>query len=220
MTDYFKYKKPNFAKLVKYGFAEQSGVWKYTTAVLEGEFDLTVYIAGDGGVETKLIDREFGEPYTLHLVEDAAGEFVGRVRGAVGDVLADVAARCFETWVFQSGQTQALISHIRERYGREPEYLWERAPDCAVWRRADNAKWFGIIMTLPRTKLGLSGEDIVEILDVRAQPEEIERLVDGKRYFRGWHMNKKHWLTVPLDFTLSNEEVFALIEKSFSLAKK
>ena len=220
MTDFFKYKRVNFAKLAAFGFQKRGDAWRYTAPVLEGEFDLTVCIAEDGAVTTQLIEREFGEPYTLHLVEEAAGEFVGRVREAVGAVLRDVATRCFDKSVFREAQTQALIAHVREKYGAEPEYLWDRFPDCAIWRRADNEKWFGIVLTVQRKKLGLVGEEIVESLDVRRDPEELKMMIDGKRYFPGWHMNKKHWITVPLDDTLPMDEIFSLVEESYFLAKK
>ena len=220
MANFFQYKSPDFHLLEEYGFQRQNGVWQFATSIMEGQFDLTVSTRENGEVTTELIEREFGEPYTLHLVEDAAGEFVGRVREALGAVLQDIADRCFVKKIFRQEQTLALIEHVRARYGAETEHLWEKFPDCAIWRRADNQKWFGIIMTLPRKKLGLAGDEVVEILDVRAQPEELARMVDGKKYFPGWHMNKKHWLTVVLDGTLSNGEVFSLVEESYSLAKK
>ena len=220
MTELFQNKTPDFARLKAYGFKNQDGVWRYCAPILEGEFELTVLIKEDGAVATELIEREFGEPYTLHLVEEATGAFVGSVREAVGAVLKEIATRCFDTDVFQGGQSHALIAHIRKAYGREPEYLWDRFPDCAVWRRGNNAKWFALIATVQRKKIGLAGEENVEILDVRGDPEELKLMVDGKRYFHGWHMNKKHWLTVPLDGTLPLEEIFSLVEESFFLANK
>ena len=39
------------------------------------------------------------------------------------------------------------------QYKAEPEYLWRRYPDYAVFRHEDNQKWFGIIMDIPRSKL-------------------------------------------------------------------
>ena len=36
----------------------------------------------------------------------------------------------------------------------------------------------------------------------------------------GWHMNKKYWLSLPLDDTLTDIELFALLDESFTLTKK
>ena len=33
----------------------------------------------------------------------------------------------------------------------------------------------------------------------------------------GYHMNKRHWITVPLDGSVPDEEVFGLIESSYHL---
>lgn len=216
--DYFKYRSPNSSKLRAYGFTEEGGALVYQTEILEGQFRLTVKVQ-KGVVSTLLLDSFTDEPYTLHLVETAAGAFVGSVREAYGKVLEEISLRCFEKEIFQSEQARALITHVREKYGDELEYLWEKFPDNAIWRRGDNQKWYGLLLTVQRKKLGLEGEGSVEILDVRMDPEELKLLLDGKKYLPGWHMNKKHWLAVPLDGTLSLEEVFSLLEESWHLAK-
>ena len=217
--EFFKFKKPNREKLKLFGFAEKGGALLYETEILEGQFRLAVKIKG-GSVETALVDTMTEEPYTLHLVEDAAGAFVGSVREQYARVLEEIAARCFDTQIFKSEQTLALIAHAQKKYGDEPEYLWEKFPDNAVLRRRDNEKWYAAILTVQRKKLGIGGDETVEILDVRRDPKELDLMVDGKRYFRGWHMNKKHWLTVPLDGSVPTEELFELLEESYFLAKK
>ncbi|MDR3176713.1 MAG: MmcQ/YjbR family DNA-binding protein [Desulfovibrio sp.] len=55
---------------------------------------------------------------------------------------------------------------------------------------------------------------------MRIKPEEIDTLIDGKRYFPGYHMNKKHWFTICLDGSVSTEEIFCRIDESFALARK
>ncbi len=217
MTDFFRFKAPNRQKCKLYGFREEGGLLRYETEISEGQFLLRVEIAG-GEVKTALTDTVTGEPYTLHLVEDAVGAFVGSVREAYGAELEKIAERCFETEIFHGEQTKRLIAHIAQAYGDAPEYLWEKFPDNAAVRRADNGKWYAALLTVERKKLGLADEGTAEILDVRMQPEELDLYADGKRYFRGYHMNKKHWATVVLDETLSDGEVFGLVEESYRLA--
>lgn len=218
MKAFFQYRKPNFQKLIAYGFSAQGGEYVFRTPLFDGQFGLTVKISKDGAVKTELLDILTEEPYTLHLVEDAAGEFVGRVREEYETAMEEIAARCFERQVFQSEVTLALIAHVREKYGDKPEYLWEKFPDNAVWRRKDNEKWYGAILTVERRKLGMEGKGNVEVLDVRADPREIPLLTDGKRVFPGWHMNKKHWLSLPLDGTVPLGEAEEFLEESFQIA--
>ena len=75
-------------------------------------------------------------------------------------------------------------------------------------------------MRISRRKLGMDMDGHVEILDVRMHPEELEKLLDGHKYFPGYHMNKKHWCTICLDGTVPLEEICRRIDESFRLAKK
>lgn len=220
MTTQFQNRKPDFEKLRACGFKENADGFSFRTELLDGQFILTVKITPAGAVSTELVDSDFGEPYTLHLVEDAKGSFVGKVREEYNRVLAAIADHCFEPDVFSCSQTNDLITHAREKYGTEPEYLWEKFRDNAVLRRGDNGKWYGAILTTERKKLGLTGEEKIEILDIRCDPATLPLLVDGKSIFPGWHMNKKHWISVPLDGTLAFGEVCELLEESWHLAGK
>ena len=46
----------------------------------------------------------------------------------------------------------------------------------------------------------------------------IAERVDGKKFLPGYHMNKQHWFTVPLDGTVPSEELFRLLDESRTLA--
>ena len=218
MNDIFKFKTPNFEKLRLFGFSEEKGEFVFRTPIFEGQFLMTVRVLKDGTVKTELLDTLTEEPYTLHLVESAEGEFVGRVREEHGVILQTVAEKCFDTEIFKSAVTKELIVRVREKYGDEPEYLWEKFPDNAIWRRKDNQKWYGAALTVARKKLGLAGEGNVEILDVRADPAEVALLVDNVKIFGGWHMNKKHWISLPLDGSMEIEEIENFLEESWHIA--
>lgn len=217
MDDFFRFKTPNPQKCKLYGFREEGGALRYDREIVDGQFLLAVEISG-GAATASLTDTMTGEPYTLHLVADAEGSFVGRVRDEYSAELQEIAQRCFDFEIFRAPQTKRLIAHIGEVYGDAPEYLWEKFPDNAAVRRRDNRKWYAAILTAERKKLGVAGEGKAEILDVRMDPAELDLLCDGKTYLRGYHMNKKHWLTVVLDDTLPDEEVYALLEESYHLA--
>ncbi|MBR0135598.1 MAG: MmcQ/YjbR family DNA-binding protein [Clostridia bacterium] len=109
-----------------------------------------------------------------------------------------------------------IEAHIKERYGAEPEHLWLRWPEYAVFRHADSKKWFGIIMDIPRSKLGLKGEGRVDAINLKSpDPLLIDLLVNKPGYFRGYHQSKGHWVTVLLDGTVEEKELISLIEMSY-----
>lgn len=205
-------------KLRAYGFRETDGAYLYEQPLLSGAFTLRVRVRADG-VDACLIDAATDEPYTLFLVEDAQGSFIGEVRAAYCDALSAVAEACFAKTVFQSGYSQSVIEYARNTYGDELEFLWEKFPKNAIWRRKDNRKWYAALLTISRSKLGAFPDEEIEVLDLRAAPEAIPDMVDGKRVFAGYHMNKKHWITLPLDGTLPAEEICAMLDTSYALAK-
>ncbi len=216
----FENKKVNFDKLVQYGFACVHGKYIYKTELLDGEFCLTVCVTNKGDVGTEVVEVSTGELYTLHLIEGANGSFVGKIREEYETVLQDIEEKCFELDVFKSPYTRQVIDFARKEYGDEPEYLWEKFPDNAVLRRKDTSKWYAAILTVKREKLGLEGDGKVEVIDIRMNPQEQESLVDNKTYFAGYHMNKKHWLTIVLDGSVGIEEIYSRIRTSYSLAVK
>ena len=111
---------------------------------------------------------------------------------------------------------EQLIYHIREEYNAEPEYLWDSDPACAVFRHKDNRKWFGIVMKVRRSTLGLKGDGAVDILNVKlSDPFFIDALVKREGFLRGYHMSHIHWITILLDGTVGVEEICDLLAESF-----
>lgn len=215
-----KNKKPNLKKLVNYGFCKNNDLYTYTTAIMRQQFQLTVLIAADGKMDTKVIDNELGDEYVLHRTAGSTGTFVGKVREAHDDVLTQIVESCYETDVFKSDYAHEVISYVRETYGDELEFLWQRFPDNAILRRKDTGKWYAVLLVLSKRKLGIDSDDMIDIIDLRTFPKTIETLVDKQTYFPGFHMNKKHWYTICLDGSVPVEEICQRIDESYRLATK
>ena len=213
-----KNKKLNREKILNSGFEVDGGNFIRRQKFLD-DFTLTIIIDKSGSVTTKIVDAD-SEPYTLHLVEGASGEFVGTVKAEYKRVLNEIVEQCFDDETFKSAQTLKLIEYIRKKFSDEPEFLWEKYPNFAIFRRKDNRKWYALIANIPKKYLKLGDAEEIEILNLRVEPEELNRIFDGEKYFRGWHMNKKSWLTLRLDETLTFEEISARLEKSYQLAAK
>lgn len=217
--DIFKRKKCNIEKMSAYGFIIKDGKEIYETNIIDGAFRLSVLVAENGDVDTNLIEVENGEPYVLYKT-NASGIYVGEIRAAVEKVLIDIANACYETSVFKTNQAQMAIEYVRKKYGDELEFLWTKFPDNAVWRRKDNQKWYGAVLTVSGRKIGLNTDKIVEIIDLRMEAENRENILSKKHYYPGWHMNKKSWYTLVFDDCISDEEMQMRITESYELAKK
>lgn len=217
--DIFNRRKLNVNKLKCYGFEVKDNYWIYNTFIMKNTFALCVSISENGNVETNLIENETNEPYILYKT-NASGIFVGEVRTEIESVLRKIADECYELSVFKTEQALKIIDYVQDTYGDELEFLWTKFPDNAVWRRKDNGKWYGAILTVSRNKLGLSSNEVVEIIDLRLQQEQMTQIIDHKCYFPGWHMNKKSWYTIILDNSVSTDEIYRRIDESYKLAKK
>ena len=215
----FKNKTYNEEKLIKFGFKPSGNKLVYSTSISEGQFKLTVTVDKSGEVETELFDSEAEEVYTLHLVTEACGEFVGKVRTEYEKVLESIAEKCFDSGIFGGQCTKKVLDYALKKYGDEPEFLWEKYPDAAVLRRKDNRKWYALFMTVSKAKLGLDDDEPAEIIDLRFDVEKLPEAVDGERYFPGYHMNKKHWITMLLDGSVPLEELLGHLDNSYRSAK-
>ena len=217
--NFFQYKKLNRKKLLDYGFQENKNAFKISREIFNGDFRLTIQIKQPNIVETTLLELATDETYTLHLTT-AQGSFVGQIREEYNKILEDIAEKCFEKDVFKSKYTFKVIEYIKDKYSDEVEYLWEKFPDNAIARRQDNKKWYLAILTIRKNKLGFKSEEKIEVIDLRANPDELPKLIKRENIYAGYHMNKKHWITIILDGSVELEEIFQRIDESYLLAKK
>ncbi len=213
----FENMTPNVERLKTYGFKENGNALEYSAVILDGGFEMNVSIAG--GIRTKVVDLTTGEPYALHLVEDAQGEFVGNVRKAYCEVLQDIADKCCLKGTFKSECARNILKYIEKTYDDKLEYLWDKFPRDAICRRKDNRKWYALFVVLPRIKLGLDGDGETEIAVLRVEKNTADNLIKFHGYLPAYHMNKKNWITVLLDGCVEYQDICKLIDASYTLAK-
>ena len=92
-----------------------------------------------------------------------------------------------------------LEKYILDTYGVSPEYPWVTAPTFAVFRHASNQKWFAVIMTIDKGKLGISEGGQIDVVNLKCDANILPSMWRQRGIFPAYHMNKEHWLTVALD---------------------
>lgn len=97
---------------------------------------------------------------------------------------------------------------------------FEKFPDYVVLRHKETGKWFGLVMTVEKRKLGIDDDHSLDIINVKADPELISILRKSSGYFQAYHMNKNHWITILLDGSVEERQVKSLIKDSYSLTNK
>ena len=217
MFEIFKSYQFNQEKAHAFGFVENSGVWIYSCQILQGDFVMTVSITADN-VSFQVFDQETGDLYPQVHMESFKGSFVGSVREACLEILYQIRNACFEVQDFICPQTKRIMTQVQEKYGNQLEYLWEKSPDTAVLRHEGNKKWYAVLMKISWDKLEKGREGQVEAVNLKH--DQVADLLSKKGIYSAFHMNKRYWISVSLDDTLSDEEVLELIETSWNLTIK
>ena len=219
IKDFNKNKKINFKKLKEFGFELIDNSYYYHTSLLKNQFKMSVKINIDNSIFTEIIDTETNEPYVLHLLEIKRSGYSEKIYKAYSEILEKIKKVCFEDEIFKANYTKEIVAYVKNKYGDELEFLWEKSPKNAVVRRKSSNKWYAVILTIPKRKFGLESDEVIEVINLHNIPKEIEKLIDYKRYFPAYHMNKKHWCTICLDGTIELKEIYKKIDISYELAK-
>lgn len=107
-----------------------------------------------------------------------------------------------EEWI------QLFLEHTHTRL----DYPFKKVPNTSigVLRQIHNDKWVVLI-----------GEKNNQLyINVKVKPEMVEELVTYRGVSYGYHMNKKHWVTITVNDTLLDKEaVLKLVLLSEQLTK-
>ncbi len=212
----FKNKRPDAEKLSGYGFCAAEGGYTKDFPIMQGQFTVKIAVAADGAVDYHVYDAQTAEEYVLARVADATGNFIGEVHAACEEILSDVAQNCFDTETFQSAQTKRVVRYIAEKYGAEPEFLWEKFPGFAAIRTKEKV-WFALLGRVEKRKFGLTEGGIIEVINLKNVPEDVTARIQEHRAYPAYHMNKRCWYSVFLDDSLPDAEIFAWIDTSYLL---
>ena len=112
---------------------------------------------------------------------------------------------------------EALDKYITDTYGAVGEYMWEKYPTFAVYRHGNNNKWFAVIMEIPKSKIGINDENLVNVVNLKCDPLLIGSLLSENGIHKGYHMNKNYWITVRLDGSVDEAQIKWLLDMSFDL---
>lgn len=217
MFEIFKSYQFNKEKAHAYGFIENGEVWTNSRQILQGDFIMTVSITTDN-VSFQVFDKETGDLYPQVHMESMRGSFVGSVREACLEILYQIRKACFDAQDFICPQTKRIMAKVQEKYGNQLEYLWEKSPDTAVLRHEGNQKWYAVFMRISWTKLDKGREGLVEAVNLKH--DQVAELLSHKGIYPAFHMNKRYWISLVLDDSLSDDEVLDLLEISWNLTLK
>lgn len=115
---------------------------------------------------------------------------------------------------------EAVFAYVSNYYGVEPDYPFSTAPSYPVLRHPGSRKWFALVMDVPRSRLGLEGEERVDVINLKCSPSLSGVLRRQEGILPAYHMHRDSWISVLLDGTVAAEDIFPLIDLSYELTKE
>jgi len=212
-NEIFKRAKANFKRLEKYGFIKEKNIYKFSKKFMEG-FRADIVVLENGKLSGKIFDLDLDLEYTSFRIKDIKGEFAIKVKENYISVLRDILDNCFDSNYFITEQANRISRLIKEVYKDEPEFAWEKSPGFGIFRNPHNQKWYGLIMNIDKNKIDKKCKGEVEVINVKLADQKIPKLLRKKGFYPSYHMNKKNWITIILDDTLSDDEVMEYIMES------
>ena len=113
---------------------------------------------------------------------------------------------------------QEFLEYCLDTYGTSPDYPFDDWMESAVFRHADNKKWYAIALRVPRHKFGFESDEVIDVVNLKLPTEMFGSfgVVDGVH--PAYHMNKLHWISVLLP-DASDDVVKFLTNASFEATK-
>lgn len=218
-SDFFKRKRFVMELLVPYGFVQKGTTFHYHETFMDGDFEAEVQVTEAGQVSGRVIDTAFGEEYLPLRLERTAGNYVGQVHEAYEALLGRIADACCEETPFIFDQTNRLATYLAETFGDHFDHPFEKYPSYASFRVS--GKWYALLFPLKMGKLaGVSGEMAerdVEVVNIKVDPSQMSDLLEQKGIYPSYHMSKKAWVSVVLDDSLPDDQLFELVRDSRQL---
>ena len=205
----FKKSKVNFNKLLDYGFILNDNLYKFTKYIMDNTFMINVFIDKLGKVLVKVYDLSMDDEYTSFRIKDNNSSFVNNIKNEIIILLNDII----------NDQTNLIAALIKDKYNINPEFLWEN-DNSGVFRNKINNKWFALIMNINKKKLDNKSDIEIEIINIKLNPNKIENLLNENGYYKAYHMNKKYWISIVLDNSISSDIIMDLINESYNLSLK
>lgn len=212
-TEIFKRTKLNIDTLIPYGFMKNGNVYKYSKNFMDS-FRADIVIDEEGMVTGKVYDLNVDEEYINFRIESQVGQFVNSVREEYRNILEDIRKNCFGKMYFITEQANRVTNKIMEIYHNEPEFAWDKFPGYGIFRNPNNEKWYGLILNIDKSKIDKNSTGEVEVINVKLEEEKIPDLLKKKGFYPSYHMNKKNWVTIILDDTISDDEIMECVRIS------
>jgi len=193
---------------------------EYEKIFLNNSFKAVIKINDNGEVNGKVYDLENDDEFLPLRIENNDGSYASKVKNEYEKILIDIRDKYFIKNYFIYPQSNRLTQLIIKKYGTQPEFLWEKFDGSGIFRNQDSQKWYAAILDVEGSKIKKGKQGIIEVLDIKLNPDEIQELLLQPNFYPAYHMNKKSWITIILDDSICDKMIMQFIDKSYKLSFK
>lgn len=160
-------------------------------------------------LDVDVFDGIFNEKYAPFY----GGHGGAAIKSEVRDLVDAALCKCTQT---VNLKTQ-IMQWLTDTYGTVPETPWEDSPAYYTFKTAKTAKWYALFMDIAPKCLSLQGDALVQVVNLKADADDVQNAVDNVHVFPAYHMNKKYWLTILLNATTDVVQLKNLLSKSYDI---
>ena len=113
---------------------------------------------------------------------------------------------------------QDFLNMCLNSYGTMPDYPFDEDFLTAVFRHADNRKWYALAMRVSRRKFGFENDEVIDVVNLKLPTEMHGSFGSVDGVYPAYHMNKFHWISVLLPDAPEDVVAF-LVNASFEATK-
>lgn len=203
-------------RLEELGFLKQGENYHYQEFLEEVELELRLQWDFQASkMDISLWDPLAEADYPLAFIPSSKGAYVGQVREVLWERLGQIERRISQSVKVFSAQAESLLQLAKLRWGWDLEFLWKAHPKAAVFRYGSKQTWFGVVQEIDWVKIDPRKEGPVTILTVKS--DQVSELLKSHKAYPGFHMNKKYWVSFPLDGRYTLEEILSHLVKSYHM---
>ncbi len=211
-----KRRKIKYDSLKDFGFIKVKDNLEFHKSILNNDFDIVIVIK-ENEVFSYVYDNNFNEEY-FNIDINTSGEFLGTLKDNYEEVINKFLKECTSIDNGYENQVKTVIKYINDKYHDDIEYLWESSPKSGIFRNKKNNKWYAVIMSVKENRVGGETEKEIMVIDLSYYKGETDNIIDNKNIWKGYHMNKKSWITIKLDGSVDNELIFKHIDISYEIS--
>lgn len=208
----------NYESLIDYGFKKDNDKYVYKKNIHNNDFTIVIEIYNDE-VKSLILDNEFNDEF-INIDINTSGEFLGTLKELYDEEIKNFINNCTINDFNYHDQVKEVINYIVNKYQDNIEYLWETTPDSGIFRNKKNNKWYAALLSVKENRVGGNTENIIMVIDLMYYKDKTLEIVDNKKIYPGYHMNKKSWITIRLDGSVENELIYKYIDLSYDLSLK